>query len=86
MKADTLSLKALFQKDVRYIIPVFQRPYVWDQEKQWEPLWEDVRNVAETYVDELQLADGNGPLAEERTGSHFMELSYFSRCQRRRRN
>ena len=26
MKADILTLKALFQKDVRYVIPTFQRP------------------------------------------------------------
>ena len=32
MKADILSPKALFQKDVRYVIPTFQRPYVWTQE------------------------------------------------------
>lgn len=31
MKADILTLKALFQKPVRYVIPTFQRPYVWNQ-------------------------------------------------------
>ena len=72
MKADTLTLKALFQKDVRYVIPTFQRPYVWNQDDQWEPLWNDVRNTAERYIDELALADGNVPLAEEQTGTHFM--------------
>jgi hypothetical protein len=72
MKADTLTLKALFQKDVRYVIPTFQRPYVWNQEDQWEPLWDDVRNTAERYLDELRIAAGNNPLAEERAGSHFM--------------
>ena len=49
MKADTLTVKALFQKEVHYVIPTFQRPYVWTQEKQWEPLWEDIRNLAERY-------------------------------------
>lgn len=72
MKADTLTMKALFQKDVRYIIPTFQRPYVWNQEDQWEPLWDDVRNTAERYLDQLVLADGNGPRAEEQAGTHFM--------------
>ena len=28
------------QKRVRYTIPPFQRPYVWSQDDQWEPLWE----------------------------------------------
>jgi uncharacterized protein with ParB-like and HNH nuclease domain len=50
MKADTLTLKTLFQKDVRYVIPIFQRPYVWNQDDQWEPLWNDVRNTAERYL------------------------------------
>jgi hypothetical protein len=72
MKADTLSLKALFQKDVRYVIPTFQRPYVWNQEDQWEPLWDDLRNTAERYLDELALAEGDNPVAEEKTGSHFL--------------
>ena len=72
MKADTLTLKNIFQKDVRYVIPTFQRPYVWNQDDQWEPLWNDVRNTAERYLEELALAERNGPRAEERTGTHFM--------------
>ena len=67
-----MTLKSLFQKDVRYVIPIFQRPYVWNQDDQWEPLWSDVRNTAERYLDELVQADGNKPLAEERAGTHFM--------------
>ena len=51
MKADTLRPRALFQKPVRYEIPAFQRPYVWNQETQWEPLWEDVRDAAEDYLE-----------------------------------
>jgi hypothetical protein len=77
MKADTLSLKSLFQKDVRYVIPTFQRPYVWNQERQWEPLWDDLRNTAERYLDELENAEGNNAVAEERAGSHFMGAVVF---------
>lgn len=72
MDAGIMALKALFQKDVRYVIPTFQRPYVWNQEDQWEPLWDDVRNTAEQYLEELAKIDGNPALAEERTGAHFM--------------
>ena len=72
MKADTLTVKALFQKEVHYVIPTFQRPYVWTQEKQWEPLWEDIRNLAERYGDQLVVAEGKQALAEEKTGSHFL--------------
>jgi hypothetical protein len=72
MRADTLTLKALFQKDVRYVIPTFQRPYVWTQEDQWEALWDDLRNIAEWYLEELGRAAGNNALAEERSRKHFM--------------
>ena len=51
MNAGTLRPQQLFQKDVRYEIPQFQRPYVWEQETQWEPLWEDVRDAAEDFLD-----------------------------------
>jgi hypothetical protein len=30
----------------RLIVPLFQRRYVWNQESQWEPLWNDVARVA----------------------------------------
>ncbi|MDQ3379642.1 MAG: DUF262 domain-containing HNH endonuclease family protein [Actinomycetota bacterium] len=72
MDANTRTLKELFQKDVRYVIPTFQRPYVWDQDGQWEALWDDLRNVAERYLDELDAADGNSAIAEEEARSHFM--------------
>ncbi len=31
----------------RYAVPLFQRPYVWERKAQWEPLWEDVRRLAD---------------------------------------
>jgi hypothetical protein len=31
----------------RLVVPLFQRPYVWNQENQWEPLWLDVVRMAE---------------------------------------
>src|SRR5204863_21138 len=30
----------------RLVVPLFQRPYVWNEENQWEPLWNDVVRVA----------------------------------------
>ena len=73
MKADILTLRALFQKDVRYVIPTFQRPYVWNQEDQWEPLWNDVRNTSEDFLEQLDLVGGEDrPRAEEATRGHFL--------------
>ena len=68
----TGSVKKLFQKDVRYVIPPFQRPYIWNQEDQWEPLWEDVRNAAERYLEALAEAEGKCAEAEQKAGSHFL--------------
>lgn len=30
--------------------PLFQRPYVWSREAQWEPLWEDLCALAESHL------------------------------------
>ncbi len=32
------------------MVPLFQRPYVWNKEGQWRPLWEDVQRLAERRV------------------------------------
>lgn len=32
-------------------MPLYQRPYVWTREDQWEPLWQDVVQVAERLLD-----------------------------------
>ena len=29
------------------VVPPFQRPYVWEKEEQWAPLWQDVRRMAD---------------------------------------
>ncbi|TFC75812.1 DUF262 domain-containing protein [Cryobacterium cheniae] len=46
MKADALTPRDLFDGKVHYEIPAFQRPYVWNEEDQWAPLWDDVERVA----------------------------------------
>lgn len=71
MEAGPLTVKKLFQRDVRYLVPTFQRPYVWNQEDQWEPLWDDVRNAAELYQERLDEL-GDPAKAEEATPAHFL--------------
>jgi hypothetical protein len=36
----------VFMLPQRLVVPLFQRPYVWNQENQWEPLWNDVIRIA----------------------------------------
>ena len=38
----------------RLVVPLFQRPYIWNQEKQWEPLWNDVVRVTDRLIRDPQ--------------------------------
>jgi uncharacterized protein with ParB-like and HNH nuclease domain len=66
VKAETLDLVGLFDKDLRFRVPLFQRPYVWQQEKNWEPLWGDVKRLAD------QRTDPSGAISSVRTRPHFL--------------
>jgi uncharacterized protein with ParB-like and HNH nuclease domain len=46
MQANPRKLLDLFGNTLRYVVPIFQRHYVWERGSQWEPLWEDVREKA----------------------------------------
>lgn len=47
MNANKKSLGHIFDPSLRLVVPLFQRPYVWEQEANWLPLWESIRDVAE---------------------------------------
>jgi len=49
------TISAVFGNERRYIIPLFQRPYVWTRENQWEPLWEDVMARADLELEQPNL-------------------------------
>jgi len=46
----------IFNMPQRLLVPLFQRPYVWSEESQWEPLWDDITRVAERYLLNPQAA------------------------------
>jgi hypothetical protein len=50
MQANPRSLDTLFNSQLRYVVPMFQRLYVWQQVPQWDTLWEDVVEKAELQV------------------------------------
>ena len=54
MQTSIMVPQELFIKVVRYEIPLFQRPYVWNQDDQWEPLWEDVSDKAAAIIENGQ--------------------------------
>lgn len=61
MKAGPVEIGTLLQNRNRYCVPIYQRHYVWNREKQWEPFWQDIRTKA---VERLA--------GRERRFSHFM--------------
>lgn len=50
MKTDTYSPAQIFSTQQRLLVPLFQRPYVWNKELQWEPLWRDMKRVLTRYM------------------------------------
>ena len=60
MQANPRNLNGLFGGTLRYVVPIFQRHYVWDEENQWIPLWED---IIEKHKQRLE---------KQRTSSHFL--------------
>ena len=50
MNAQIVTIESLFQEQISYRIPQFQRPYAWEEKVQWGPLWEDVRSVADRFL------------------------------------
>ena len=47
MQVSVLSVQKLFDRAVHYQVPLYQRPYVWNESDQWRPLWADLQALAE---------------------------------------
>jgi hypothetical protein len=61
MKPNSLTVFELFERQQRYVVPLFQRPYVWTREKQWQPLWEDISSKADQILS-----------LKEKVNNHFL--------------
>ncbi|SFR83571.1 Uncharacterized conserved protein, contains ParB-like and HNH nuclease domains [Agromyces sp. CF514] len=53
MKTEVRSPMEVFHLPQHLVIPLFQRPYVWDEADQWAPLWQDVRRLTELRLREV---------------------------------
>ena len=42
MQPSRKSIDELFNPQVRYVVPMFQRKYVWQADPQWQNLWDDI--------------------------------------------
>lgn len=45
MDAKARDLNQIFDSTISFQIPLFQRPYVWQREHNWAPLWEDIQGL-----------------------------------------
>lgn len=68
MKPDKESPQKVFFQPARMIVPLFQRPYVWSKELQWEPLWQDIQRLTEL-------------LAKDSTATHFLGAFVIQQLQ-----
>ena len=50
MQANPRTIDALFNSQLRYVVPMFQRLYVWEENPQWATLWEDVVEKADLEI------------------------------------
>lgn len=50
MEANTRKLERIFDQTITYQVPLFQRPYVWSQADNWEPLWEDIQALLDKHL------------------------------------
>ncbi|MFD4769915.1 DUF262 domain-containing protein [Streptomyces niveus] len=67
MQAGDVKLGAVFANDHQNVIPIFQRPYVWDQEANWLPLWKDIRTATEEFE-----AEQHSPSSQQDPRTYFL--------------
>lgn len=60
----------IFMQPQRLLVPLFQRPYVWNQENQWMPLWQDLERVANRVL-----------ASPEQQQPHFLGAVVFQQVQ-----
>jgi len=61
LKAGPVIVGQVLQNRWRFCVPIYQRHYVWNEKKQWEPFWADIRTK------EIERLEGL-----DRRFSHFM--------------
>ena len=70
MEPRNYTVNEMFGGPQVYFVPLYQRQYVWNEENQWAPLWEDVVQIAQDLLDNAQklgVVQANPGSAE----SHF---------------
>lgn len=69
MRPDKATVYEVFQLEKRYVVPLYQRPYVWKEDDNWAPLWEDVETKAHAMT------------ASEAVSPHFLGAIVLSQAR-----
>lgn len=77
MKTTDILVRTLFDRDVQYIIPLFQRHYVWDEENQWAPLWEDITKKVDQNLSKSQMSHFTGAVVVHQKLTSLDEVPKF---------
>jgi hypothetical protein len=72
METQVRTPQMVFMQPQRLVVPLFQRPYVWNEENQWEPLWNDLVRVADRVL--------KGPF--EKHQPHFLGAVVLQQIQK----
>lgn len=69
VEANPRTLLKVFQPDIQYVVPIFQRRYVWNETDQWAELWEDLVDI----LGDVERVEGLiAAGAEQPLPSHFL--------------
>lgn len=74
IKTDVATPNSLFENAVIYAVPPYQRAYVWTEDKQWQPLWEDILSLASDWE---TLIKAGGPANRDEWPAHFLGAMVF---------
>ena len=78
MQPTYVSLVKTFGAAERLSVPLFQRPYVWNREANWEPLWQDVSDLADRVLaspDKPVRGHFLGTVVLEQVSSHIGSIA-----------
>jgi hypothetical protein len=85
MDADTRKAQDIFKGSDRYLVPAYQRPYIWQEEKQWQPLWDDLEKLADSNLEGAVITHFLGAVVlkqESTSPGGFTEWSVIDGQQR----
>ena len=70
MEPRNYTVNQLFGGTDVYFVPLYQRQYVWTEQNQWSPLWEDVTQIAQDLLEDAQRR-GKNEVKPQDAESHF---------------